>query len=636
MAMAAFLALLWITGGVGAYPPADQPPGQKGVAIGSTMSLMMKYQGRLLDPTTGDPKPDGAYSMTFSIYDVSTGGTALWSETKNVEVKGGLFNAILGDVTSLPAGIFTGQDLWLGIKVGADPETSPRQQLLPMPYAIYAKNADTVDGMEGADLQRRVSGTCASGNAIRVINADGTVTCEADDDTTYTAGTGLSLSGTTFSVNFAGSGAANTAARSDHNHSAADIASGTLSSDRFSAYGDLSAEGYLNNDADGDLPTRSQADSRYVNEGQATSITSAMIADGATLAEILDDDGAGSGLDADLLDGRNSSDFALAGHGHWGATWTGTGKGLTLSGGTVGLSGSGSSDGVYGESTAGFGVRGVSTNNDGVFGKSSLSNGVHGESDSGDGVYGYSKDGSGVRGESVSGYGGFFSSGSDHGDLVLGGAVGRINTDPNNENSDLILSSSNDVIARLDNDSGENGVFRIKNSGGVDVCTVDESGNLTASGDVKANRVVYSSPRTQYFVVGSEGFVPGSNVDYVNTYGNGGAYISASGGHALVAPVHLPQGAVVTGFKVFFYDNSSGDMTVALQLQYMTGGGYASLAQVSSSGIAGYDNRTTASISYATIDNTIRSYHVYAYSTAWDSNLKIKGALVTYTISEAP
>ncbi len=51
-----------------------------------------------------------------------------------------------------------------------------------------------------AYLQRRVSSTCAVGSSIRAINADGTVLCEADDNTTYTAGDGLALIGTQFSL----------------------------------------------------------------------------------------------------------------------------------------------------------------------------------------------------------------------------------------------------------------------------------------------------------------------------------------------------------------------------------------------------------------------------------------------------
>ena len=53
--------------------------------------------------------------------------------------------------------------------------------------------------MGGSAVQRRVSGACADGSAIRVVNADGTVTCESDDDTTYTAGDGLELNGVQFS-----------------------------------------------------------------------------------------------------------------------------------------------------------------------------------------------------------------------------------------------------------------------------------------------------------------------------------------------------------------------------------------------------------------------------------------------------
>ena len=132
-------------------------------------------------------------------------------------------------------------------------------------------------------LQKRVSGSCAEGNSIRVILPDGTVTCEPDSGTTYTAGAGISISA----------------------DNAISVVAAGLDAD--SVDGKHAAD----------------FDAIYVNEGQANSITSAMITDGAiddvdladgtALAEITDDDGSGSGLDADLLDGSHSSTFALSG-----------------------------------------------------------------------------------------------------------------------------------------------------------------------------------------------------------------------------------------------------------------------------------------------------------------------------------
>jgi hypothetical protein len=54
--------------------------------------------------------------------------------------------------------------------------------------------------VELSQVQHRVYGSCAVGHSIRTIFEDGTVACEVDNDTTYTTGYGLHLNATQFSV----------------------------------------------------------------------------------------------------------------------------------------------------------------------------------------------------------------------------------------------------------------------------------------------------------------------------------------------------------------------------------------------------------------------------------------------------
>ncbi len=81
-----------------------------------------------------------------------------------------------------------------------------------------------------AEIQRRVDGACAAGLFLQAIDADGSVVCGAPAGggtiTGVTAGTGLTGGGTSGTVTLnstlavAGSGAAATAARTDHTHQA--------------------------------------------------------------------------------------------------------------------------------------------------------------------------------------------------------------------------------------------------------------------------------------------------------------------------------------------------------------------------------------------------------------------------------
>lgn len=99
----------------------------------------LSYQGVLSD-TSGVPKPDGSYTLTFHLYETSTGGSAIWTETKTLKTKRGLFSTILADQTPFGSSVTFDKPYWLSIRVGAEPEISLRIPLTSVAYSLNVTN----------------------------------------------------------------------------------------------------------------------------------------------------------------------------------------------------------------------------------------------------------------------------------------------------------------------------------------------------------------------------------------------------------------------------------------------------------------------------------------------------------------
>ena len=110
---------------------------------------MLSYQGKLLD-NNGNPVIDTTYSVLFSLYTVPGGGSSFWSETQTVRTRAGLFSTLLGSVTPIGTLPDAGA-LYLGMKVGADPEMSPRLRIVSAAYAYLTERAANSDLFQGRD-----------------------------------------------------------------------------------------------------------------------------------------------------------------------------------------------------------------------------------------------------------------------------------------------------------------------------------------------------------------------------------------------------------------------------------------------------------------------------------------------------
>jgi hypothetical protein len=100
----------------------------------------INFQGKLTNPN-GTNIANGSYSFVFSLYSAASGGSAIWTESDSLSLTDGIFQVNLGPSaaganTNFANVDFNSDSLYLGIKVGADAEMSPRVQFTATPYAF--------------------------------------------------------------------------------------------------------------------------------------------------------------------------------------------------------------------------------------------------------------------------------------------------------------------------------------------------------------------------------------------------------------------------------------------------------------------------------------------------------------------
>ena len=278
---------------------APAPSSQAGAAA----PTLVNFQG-ILEDSQGTPI-SGSVQVTFSIHDAATGGMVLFEETQTVSVQGGLFSVLLGSTggpIGLDSAVFTTSERWLGIKVGADPEMTPRLRIASVPYSLVAAEAElALDAAELSCSACVVTDELASAAVTGPKLAAGSV------------GSANIISGAVTAVKLA-SNWVDSSKVVDGSVQAADLANGSVVTAKLAANAVDSSKVADGSLQAADLANGSVATARLA----ANSVDSSKVVDGSVQAADLAFNFAGSAskggkaTDADKLDGLDSSAFARA------------------------------------------------------------------------------------------------------------------------------------------------------------------------------------------------------------------------------------------------------------------------------------------------------------------------------------
>lgn len=140
-------------------------------ACAAKLTPNLSHQGQLLN-ASGNPVADGNYEIVYNIFQASSGGSAVYTETDTVAVENGLFTNTLGLNTTIDPTIFA-QPTWLELTVNGETLT-PRQRLQGSPFAFSLVSGAVVQGAQ--TITRTFAGQEDTGATLTVLNNDGSAT----------------------------------------------------------------------------------------------------------------------------------------------------------------------------------------------------------------------------------------------------------------------------------------------------------------------------------------------------------------------------------------------------------------------------------------------------------------------------
>jgi len=162
---------------------------------------------------------------------------------------------------------------------------------------------------------------------------------------------------------------------------------------------------------------------------------------------------------------------------------------------------------------------------------------------------------------------------------------------------------------------------------------------IESNGNVTATTFSYANPRTFYYSIPAADFTGRDGGDEViKELGSGGAFMNNGNGfNGMVAPVHLPHAATVTGVTFHYTDNSATTDLGMDMMKYNAGSSnYNIMASTHSVGTPGTSSVSAGTILQPVIDNLNASYliRIITNPTTWPNTLLIRTVIITYTMIE--